>query len=285
MDKGFIVFGDIEETLNELTDEQVAKLFRGMVSYHNTGKDPGFKGVMKYVFIPIRQQMDRGAEAYREKCEKNRQNALARVERERTLAIAATATTSSDGSLTKTKTDTDAKTKTEADTESSQLDVWSLSRSVLSYLNQVAGTSYRLDGASSVRLISELAHNGYTEEQMRSVIDKKAGQWLGDPKVEGYLRPSTLFGPKFEQYLNEPDTAGKKARDEAEDRKRKQEEARHDLLEAEKEMDQLRKEFDDADGDIPRRIDIKGKMAVLDAKMEVLRLRAGPEYGKGGTSA
>ena len=283
MDKGFIVFGDIEETLNELTDEQVAKLFRGMVSYHNTGEDPGFKGVMKYVFIPIRQQMDRGAEAYREKCEKNRQNALARVERERTLAIAATATTSSDGSLTKTKTDTDARTRTEADTESSQLDVWSLSRSVLSYLNQVAGTSYRLDGASSVRLISELAHNGYTEQQMKSVIDKKAGQWLGDPKVEQYLRPSTLFGPKFEDYLNEPDTAGKKARDDAEDKKRKQTEARKELEEAEKQMALLREEFEDADGDIPRRIDIKGRMAVLDAKMEVLRVRVGPEGGNNET--
>ena len=72
--KGFVVYGDIEESLNELTDEQVAKLFRGMVSYFNTGKEPKFSGLMKMVFIPIRQQMDRDTDKYEKKCEKNRES-------------------------------------------------------------------------------------------------------------------------------------------------------------------------------------------------------------------
>jgi hypothetical protein len=36
------------------------------------------------------------------------------------------------------------------------------------------------------------------------VIDKRCAAWKGDPKMEEYLRPSTLFGPKFESYLNAP---------------------------------------------------------------------------------
>ena len=72
--KGFVVYGDIEESLDELSDEQVAKLFRGMVNYFNTGKDPKFTGLLKLAFIPIRQQMDRDVDKYEKKCQKNREN-------------------------------------------------------------------------------------------------------------------------------------------------------------------------------------------------------------------
>ena len=72
--KGFIVYGDIQPVLKELDDEQVAQLFRGMVDYFVDGKNPAFDGVLKFVFIPIRQQMDRDAEKYEKKCERNREN-------------------------------------------------------------------------------------------------------------------------------------------------------------------------------------------------------------------
>lgn len=268
MDRGFLVFGDIEETLDELTDEQVGTLFRAMVAYHNTGDKPEFSDVaLKYAFIPIRQQMDRSAEAYREKCEKNRQNALKRSERERSLTTAATA---NDGSLTKTKTKTDTKTDTDTNTKSTGVDVWVLSRSVLSHLNDRAGTHYRTDAADSVRLISELHHKGYTAEQMIDVVDKKVAAWLGDPKVEQYLRPSTLFGPKFEQYLNEPDTARKKAEAEQKDRERTREKARSDVGRYEAQLKELRDQYE-AETEVRRRIDIKGDIAVLEAKLEAAR--------------
>lgn len=276
MDKGFLVFGDIEAVLDEMTDEQVGQLFRGMVSYHNTGTDPGFAGVLKYVFIPIRQQMDRGAELYRAKCEqnrKNRQEAWDRIKGVDEVRPYTTDTNVNVGYLTKTKTDTE--TKKETDTESSKLDVWSLSRSVLSHLNNTAGTSYRLDAASSVRLISDLAHKGYTEEQMKAVINKKCRQWLGDPKVEQYLRPATLFGPKFDQYLNEPDTALKKTRDEERKRDEDREEARRQLAEKNEELAALGIEYDAAYGDTPKRIDLRGKMAVVQAQVDALTARVG----------
>ena len=55
----FVVYTDIKETLDGLTDDQVATLFRGMVDYQLTGSVPEFEGVLKFAFIPIRQQMDR----------------------------------------------------------------------------------------------------------------------------------------------------------------------------------------------------------------------------------
>ena len=270
MDKGFLVFGDIQAVLDELTDEQAGELFRGMVRYHNTEEDPAFDGILKYIFIPIKQQMDRNKALYREKCERNRRNILKRYEKE-----GKTSTSVYDGYLTKTKTKTDTKTETDTDTESTSVDVWSLSRSVLSHLNAVTGASWRVDDVSSVRLISELAHSGYTEDQMLEVIDKKAADWLGDPKVEQYLRPSTLFGTKFEQYLNQPDSARKKERDEARSRDEAREQTRKQVEIYEQKLTGLRNEYEDAAGNMPLRLDIKGRIAVCEAELESLRARIG----------
>lgn len=68
--KSFVVYMDIEEITDDLTDEQVGQLFRGMIAYQKTGKEPKFKGVLKYIFIPIRQQMDRDSEKWESTREK-----------------------------------------------------------------------------------------------------------------------------------------------------------------------------------------------------------------------
>ena len=60
MAKGtFIVYDEIKDSLDEMTDEEIGRLFRGMVDYHVTGEAPEFEGGIKFAFIPIRQQMDR----------------------------------------------------------------------------------------------------------------------------------------------------------------------------------------------------------------------------------
>ena len=73
--KGFVIYGDTQEVVNRLTDEEAGQLLKGMLGYFNSGKEPKFKGVLEFVFIPIRQQMDRDAEKYEAKCERMRENA------------------------------------------------------------------------------------------------------------------------------------------------------------------------------------------------------------------
>lgn len=63
-DRTFIVYDEIKDTLDEMTDEEIGKLFRGMVDYHVTGEEPDLKGGLKFAFIPIRQQMDRDDEKW-----------------------------------------------------------------------------------------------------------------------------------------------------------------------------------------------------------------------------
>ena len=212
--KGFVVYGDIEESLNELTDEQVAKLFRGMVSYFNTGKEPKFSGLMKMVFIPIRQQMDRDTDKYEKKCEKNRESIQKywdkvkadtnEYERIRTNTnVYERIPPNTNVANTNTKTSTTTKTDTGTTTTSSETDAGLLSFDLIQYLNEKTGSDYKADKANAVR-VQSLLDSGYTPLQLRTVIDKKVDEWYGDSKMRSYLRPSTLFGDKFGEYLAAP---------------------------------------------------------------------------------
>lgn len=212
--KGFVVYGDIEESLNELTDEQVAKLFRGMVSYFNTGKEPKFSGLMKMVFIPIRQQMDRDTDKYEKKCEKNRESIQKywdkvkadtnEYERIRTNTnVYERIPPNTNVANTNTKTTTTTKTDTGTTTTSSETDAGLLSFDLIQYLNEKTGSDYKADKANAVR-VQTLLDSGYSPDQLRTVIDKKVDEWYGDSKMRSYLRPSTLFGDKFGEYLAAP---------------------------------------------------------------------------------
>ena len=114
--KGFIVYKDLHAVIDELTDEQVGQLFRGMIKYFNEGKAPKFDGVLKFVFIPIKQQMDRDSEKYDEKCEKNRENVRKRWAKVKGADVYDGIRTDTNYTNTNTNTNTNTKTKTTTDT-------------------------------------------------------------------------------------------------------------------------------------------------------------------------
>lgn len=71
---------------------------------------------------------------------------------------------------------------------------------VLTYLNEKAGTHFR-PIESNLKFINARLKD-YTEEELKSVINKKVDEWKGG-KMQMYLRPETLFNAtKFETYLN-----------------------------------------------------------------------------------
>lgn len=75
--------------------------------------------------------------------------------------------------------------------------------SVVAHLNEAAGTSFKESSKATQRLIDARLKEKFTEEDFKQVIDKKVAEWKGNPKMEQYLRPNTLFGTKFESYLNQ----------------------------------------------------------------------------------
>lgn len=72
---------------------------------------------------------------------------------------------------------------------------------VVYYLNNKAGTQYRVGSKTTQQHINARLAEGFTVDDFKSVIDKKCAEWIGTD-FEKYLRPSTLFGSKFENYLN-----------------------------------------------------------------------------------
>ena len=73
--------------------------------------------------------------------------------------------------------------------------------SIVAYLNEKAGTNYRASSAKTKTAIHARFADGFTEDDFRTVIDKKCAEWIGT-EWEKFLRPETLFGTKFEGYLN-----------------------------------------------------------------------------------
>ena len=108
------------------------------------------------------------------------------------------------GCHTDTDTDTDTEIKTcapeAAPIEESAPDV---ATCAIAYLNQRAGRNYQ-PVQSSTSLINARVKEGATISDITAVIDRKCVEWLGDPKFEQYLRPSTLFNAtKFNDYLGQ----------------------------------------------------------------------------------
>ena len=74
--------------------------------------------------------------------------------------------------------------------------------SIISYLNEKAGTKFKHTTAKTKTAIKARLAEGFSVDDFKTVIDKKCAEWIGDDKMEKYLRPETLFGTKFEGYLN-----------------------------------------------------------------------------------
>lgn len=74
---------------------------------------------------------------------------------------------------------------------------------ILDFLNRKAGRQYQAVD-TNLDLITALLRKGTTVDQIHGVIAKRCARWKGDPKMEEYLRPSTLFrASKFQDYLGE----------------------------------------------------------------------------------
>ena len=74
---------------------------------------------------------------------------------------------------------------------------------VIDYLNEKTNSNYKSTTAKTQSIINARIKEGFTEEDFKTVIDKKCDEWL-NTDMQKFLRPETLFGTKFESYLNQP---------------------------------------------------------------------------------
>ncbi len=87
--------------------------------------------------------------------------------------------------------------------------LWADAEGLLDFLNQRAGKHFQAhtpDGkrTKTVSMIHALLKKQYSSVQIKQVIANRWLKWGSDPKMQEYLRPSTLFRPSnFENYLGE----------------------------------------------------------------------------------
>lgn len=87
--------------------------------------------------------------------------------------------------------------------EDEKTNVGQEARRILAFLNEKAGRRYQ-ENKTNLDFIKSRLKEGATVTECRQVIVKKCREWKGDPKMELYLRPATLFNKtKFSQYQGE----------------------------------------------------------------------------------
>ena len=80
----------------------------------------------------------------------------------------------------------------------------SVAEDIVTFLNSMVGSNYKSTTGKTRKLIAARIAEGFTVDDFKAVITKKAKEWQGTDMAQ-YLRPETLFGTKFEGYLNQPE--------------------------------------------------------------------------------
>jgi len=85
---------------------------------------------------------------------------------------------------------------------------------VISYLNTKTEKQFRVNSRDNQVLVIARLKEGYTVSDLQKVVSNQCDRWLGDEKMEQYLRPSTLFRRShIEGYLNNGKSASIKLRE------------------------------------------------------------------------
>lgn len=187
------------------TDKMLATIFRMKESTVtlalNTFEQFGMVEIVDGVITIPNWNKHQSLDAYEKKKERDRLYQAERRANQRAL-IAQSSEKSSDTSSDGQKTQSSDVAVSDRDKEKEEDKEKEIYISVVSYLNEKAGTAYKPTTAKTKSAIKARLSEGFTVDDFKTVIDKKCAEWIGDPKMEKYLRPETLFGTKFEGYLN-----------------------------------------------------------------------------------
>jgi uncharacterized phage protein (TIGR02220 family) len=76
-------------------------------------------------------------------------------------------------------------------------------QAILGFLNEKTGRNYKAVD-SNIKLILARLKEGESPDDLRAVVAMRCRKWRGDPKMDEYLRPKTLFNAtNYAQYRGE----------------------------------------------------------------------------------
>lgn len=114
--KSFLVYYDMIEQLDVLTDVEVGMLFRAVILFAKEGVIPTFDDkALTVLFLGMKSQIERDAQRYQERCNKNRNAANNRWRKDNIISSQQTKTDANACNRMQTDADTDIDTDTDID--------------------------------------------------------------------------------------------------------------------------------------------------------------------------
>lgn len=215
--KSFVVYCDYKEHLYDLTNEEAGLIFKALLEYGDTGEEQTFEDrTLKHVFMMFRRQMDRDAEKWNSVKAKRsaagkkggQKSAQVRAEKNKPLHE-----NTENVSVFKQIKQSQANQAVNVNVNVNDNvnvnvndNVIQLADDLLRPLEKAVGTSYERDRNEIEQLIAIKLEEGYTEEEMRKVIDYKCEELKNKSKEERadeeiFFHPSFLFGDAFSTTL------------------------------------------------------------------------------------
>ncbi|SYW13689.1 phage replisome organizer N-terminal domain-containing protein [Oenococcus oeni] len=106
---------------------------------------------------------------------------------------------------------TDSESDTESDTDK---DIMSgkpdlsispnitIAKKALNYFNQQSNRKFNLSAKKNTKPIIARLKEGFSPEDLKTVIDRACSHWKGKAEYEQFLRPETIFNGRFDERLN-----------------------------------------------------------------------------------
>lgn len=216
MTEGFVFYGSFMKALATLPDEERLQAYDAICRYALYDEEPSCTGAALGMFYMAQPQID----ANRRRRENGIKGGRPKTE-EKTTENQSKTEVKPNNNQTKSNSEPKVKVKDKEKEKGLLKDTQKEKpgkpdtpplmpsvRQIIDHLNEKAGTKYMASSRATVELIKARLNERWTVEDHIKVIDNMTAAWKGDPKMEEYLRPSTLFArAHFEEYLNRKPTA------------------------------------------------------------------------------
>ncbi|EJO04122.1 phage replisome organizer N-terminal domain-containing protein [Oenococcus oeni] len=115
--------------------------------------------------------------------------------------------TSRDSHATDTDTDTDTESDTDKNIMSGKPDESlspniTIAKKALNYFNEQSNRKFNLSAKKNTKPIIARLNEGFSPEDLKTVIDRACSHWKGKSEYEQFLRPETIFNGRFDERLN-----------------------------------------------------------------------------------
>ncbi len=213
----FLVRHEIAGALEELADDQAGILLKMMMDYSITGETKRTaEPPTMMAFNFIKSQMDRAAEKYQKVCERNQKNG-AKGGRPKTYTENTEKPKKPSGYIGNPKNPVGPNPNPSPNSNITLFKdppyspprkkiIAQKTEEVIGYINNATGCHFKPRTYTSevARILKD-----FTVEDIKTVVDFKAQEWMGDDRTVEWMRPKTLLRPtKFPKYLDEAN-AGK----------------------------------------------------------------------------